>query len=229
MTTGRDHMVRLWDQNGGKQREFEPFADLALEAVFTRDDAQVVAADWTGEIRAWDSRDGRRLANLTVNPAPIATRIEQTKQALVAAHSEVNSLAKQLVPVEGTIAPAAAVVAQAQGKVTAAEQAATKQRTAVKQLELVQKAKHVAADEARAIVRGADQLAAQATSALAAAENGIEQSAQAEKAAAEALAAAKSATEKSVATKVCARSCAGCRGRRNEKRGHARGAEPGSR
>ena len=35
LTTGRDRVVRLWDQNGGKQREFEPFGDLALEAVFT--------------------------------------------------------------------------------------------------------------------------------------------------------------------------------------------------
>ena len=77
LTTGRDRVVRLWDQNGGKQREFEPFGDLALEAVFSHDESQVFAADWTGEIRAWDVKDGRRLANLAVNPAPIAIRIEQ--------------------------------------------------------------------------------------------------------------------------------------------------------
>ena len=35
LTTGRDRVVRLWDQNGGKLREFEPFGDLALEAIFT--------------------------------------------------------------------------------------------------------------------------------------------------------------------------------------------------
>ena len=81
VTTGRDRVVRLWDQNGGKQREFEPFGDLALEAVFTHDESQVIAADWTGEIRVWDTKDGRRLANLAVNPAPIAVRIEQAKRS----------------------------------------------------------------------------------------------------------------------------------------------------
>ena len=80
LTTGRDRFVRLWDQNGGKQREFEPFGDLALEAVISHDDSRIFAADWTGEIRVWDAKDGRRLTNLTVNPAPIADRIEQTSK-----------------------------------------------------------------------------------------------------------------------------------------------------
>ena len=80
LTTGRDRVVRLWDQNGGKQREFEPFGDLALEAVFTHDETQVIAADWTGEIRNWDIKDGRRVANLAVNPAPIATRIDTARR-----------------------------------------------------------------------------------------------------------------------------------------------------
>ena len=70
LTTGRDHMVRLWDQNGGKQREFEPFADLALEAVFTRDDSQVVAADWTGEIRAWDCEGRAPVGQLNGQSCP---------------------------------------------------------------------------------------------------------------------------------------------------------------
>ena len=72
--------VRLWDQNGNKQRDFEAFGDLALEAVFTHDDARVIAGDWSGEVRVWDAKDGRRLANLAANPAPIAVRLEQAQQ-----------------------------------------------------------------------------------------------------------------------------------------------------
>ena len=104
LTTGRDRFARLWDQNGGKQREFEPFGDLALEAVISHDESRVFAADWTREIRVWDSKDGRRLASLSVNPAPVATRIEQTRQALAAAKAEADSLAKQLAPLQNAIA-----------------------------------------------------------------------------------------------------------------------------
>jgi hypothetical protein len=202
LTTGRDRVVRLWDQNGGKQREFEPFGDLALEAVLCHDESKVFAADWTGEIRVWDAKDGRRVANLAVNPAPIVTRLEQTKKALAAAQAEADSLAKQLEPVKAAIAPTDAVVAAAQVKVSAAEQATAKQTAVVQQLEQAQKAKAAAAIDASATAQAADQLAAQTNGAQAAADKGIAAAAQTEKAAAESLAAAKTATDQALAAKT---------------------------
>jgi WD40 repeat protein len=70
VSTGRDRVARLWDSSGNKLRDFEPFSDLALEAVATHDNALIVAGDWTGEVRVWDAKDGRRLGNLSANPAP---------------------------------------------------------------------------------------------------------------------------------------------------------------
>ena len=92
VSTGRDRMVRVWDASGNKQREFEAFGDLALEAVFSHDESKVIAADWSGEIRVWDAKDGKRLANLAVNPAPIAVRMERAQQAMAAARAEAESL-----------------------------------------------------------------------------------------------------------------------------------------
>ena len=163
LTTGRDHLTRLWDQNGGKQREFEAFGDLALEAVFTHDDSQVIAADWTGEIRVWDIKDGRRLANLAVNPAPIATRLELAKRTLSAAQTEAELLAKQLAPVQAAIAPANAGMTQALAKVTAAEQVAVKQTVLVQQFEQALKGKQAVVDEARSTAQAAEQLASQSS------------------------------------------------------------------
>ena len=74
-------VVRVWDQNGGKQKEFEPFGDLALRAVFAEDDAKVVAGDWSGEVRVFDAKEGKRLANLAANPDPIAARLERARAA----------------------------------------------------------------------------------------------------------------------------------------------------
>jgi WD40 repeat protein len=68
VSTGRDRVARLWDSNGNKVRDFEPFADLALEAVATHDNALIVAGDWTGEVRVWDAKDGRRQGTLSANP-----------------------------------------------------------------------------------------------------------------------------------------------------------------
>ena len=81
----------------GSSENSELFGDLAAEAVFSQDESKVIAADWTGEVRAWEIKDGKRLANLAVNPATISVRIEQVKQALAASQAEADSLTKQLV------------------------------------------------------------------------------------------------------------------------------------
>ena len=96
VSTGRDQVAKLWDQNGGQQRAFEGFGDLALEAVFTFDDALVVAADWTGEVRVFQTADGKRLANLASNPAPLANRLEASKAALTAAQAAADAATKAL-------------------------------------------------------------------------------------------------------------------------------------
>ncbi len=201
VTAGRDRVVRLWDQNGNKQRDFEGFGDLALEAVFTHDDSKVVAADWSGEIRVWDVKDGRRLANLAVNPAPLAVRLQQASQALAAAQAEADSLTKQVVPFQNAIAAALATLTQVQGKVAAAEQAAGKQNAVVQQFDQALRPKVAMAQDARATLQAAEQLNAQAVAAVSATDAAIGQTIQAEKSATDALNAAKTAAEKALADK----------------------------
>ena len=135
VSTGRDRIVRVWDSNGNKQREFEPFSDIALEAVCTQDEAKVIAADWSGEIRVWDAKDGKRLANLAVNPAPVAVRLDQVQKAYAAAQAEAESLSKQLAPLQAALAATVEKQAKAQQEMTAAEQAAARQTEIVGQLD----------------------------------------------------------------------------------------------
>jgi hypothetical protein len=202
VSTGRDRMVRLWDQNGNKQREFEAFGDVALEAVLSYDETKVVAADWAGEIRVWDAKDGRRLANLAVNPAPIFVRIEETRKALAAAEAEADSLSKQMGPLQATVTAAAAAQAKAQQDLGAAEQAAAKQSALVGQHDQALKVKLAALGEATATVQAAEQLAAQTQAAQSSAEKAIAETAAAEKAATDTLAAARTGTDKALTDKV---------------------------
>src|SRR5262249_20756575 len=181
VTTGRDRVVRLWDPSGNKQRDFEGFNDLALRAVITHDDSRIIGADFSGEVRVWDARDGRRLANLTVNPAPLAVRLEQANRLLAATQAEADSLAKQLAPPQAAATAAPAVLAQSQGKATAAEQAVARQNATIQQFDQSLKAKVAAIGEARATLQAAEQLASQTASAQSAADATANQSAQAEK------------------------------------------------
>lgn len=202
VTAGRDRVVRLWDPNGNKQRDFEPFGDLALRGVMTHDNSKVIGADFTGEVRVWDAKDGRRLATLAVNPAPLATRLEQAKQQLVAARAEAESLTRQLGPLQDAAGKTQANAAGAQAKLTAAEQALAKQNAAIAQLDGASKAKAAAAAEARATLQAAEQLAAQTAAAQKTADAAVAQTAQAEKTATDALNAAKADADRALAAKT---------------------------
>ena len=93
VTTGRDRVAKIWDQNGAMQKQFEPFDDLALRAVFTHDGARVVAGDWRGEVRVWTIADGKRLGSLTSNPPTIAERLDVLRKEVEALGAEEAKLA----------------------------------------------------------------------------------------------------------------------------------------
>ncbi len=180
VTAGRDRVVRLWDQNGNKQRDFEAFGDLALEAIFTQDETRVIGADWTGELRAWELKEGKRVANLAANPGPIATRLEQNKAALAQAEATLQ----QLLPIQNAPAEKAAVVAKAQQALTTAQQTVAQQS-----------AQATAAEQGLTNTTANEKIAAE----IFAAVQAIAQKTNAEKAAADQALAAKAAAEKTAA------------------------------
>ena len=81
---------------------------------------QVIAGDWSGEVRVWDAKDGHRLGNLAANPAPLAKRIEQTRTDLAAALASL----KTFEPIQKAPAAEAAALEQAQRALAEAQQQA---------------------------------------------------------------------------------------------------------
>lgn len=70
VSCGRDKLVKVWDPTGKPFRAFPPMTDIAMEATFTHDGSRVVAGDWTGEVRLWNTADGEEAAKLPANPKP---------------------------------------------------------------------------------------------------------------------------------------------------------------
>jgi hypothetical protein len=164
VTTGRDRATRLWDADGNKVRDFESFGDLALEAVVTQDNAAVVAGDWTGEVRVWDIKDGRRLGNLSANPAPVAVRIEQARKELLAAQAALSAFA----PLQKAAADKAAALAQAERALAEARQLAERRKAELESAQKTLAASKAAIDAATARVKAlkaeCDELTAAARS-----------------------------------------------------------------
>ncbi len=124
VTTGRDRVAKVWDQNGGQQRQLEAFNDLAIRAVFTHDDAEVIAGDWSGEVRVFELKEGKRLANLAANPAPIAVRLTQAEQALAVAQAAADAATKEMAAVQADAEAKAKAAGAGQAALAAAQKVA---------------------------------------------------------------------------------------------------------
>ena len=95
VSCGRDRVTKLWDQSGKQQRAFEAFGDLALRVTVDHDCKRVIAGDWNGEIRMWNAADGKRVANLSLNPVNLSARLEKAMEPLAGLQSEHDKLASE--------------------------------------------------------------------------------------------------------------------------------------
>jgi WD40 repeat protein len=169
VSTGRDRVTKVWDQNGAQQRAFETHADIGLAAVFTHDGKRVVAGDWTGEIRLWDAADGRRVANLSMNPPPLSVQLDAATKTLAAQQAEQQKLAVAYQAAQSAAEKAAADLAAAQKAVTDTQtlvtntaNAAAAAKAALAQATLIQAATAKATTDFEAAFNAAKDAAAKA-------------------------------------------------------------------
>jgi hypothetical protein len=207
VSTGRDRVTKLWDQNGQQLRAFPALNDLGLEVAFSSEDERVLAGDWTGVVRVWNAKDGAELPSLALNPAPLAVRLDAAAKAVIATDAVAAQTAAQVVALKKVAADkqaaADAAVKQAADGQTAAAAAQAEKTAADKALvdaAAAATAAETAANNAKAAV---DKLVAEkAVAEKAVADAGEGAKADAEKALAEKLAALKAAEEALVAAKA---------------------------
>jgi hypothetical protein len=208
VSTGRDNSAKLWDPNGGGLRTFEAFSDLALRGAFTFDDAAVVAGDWSGEVRIWETKEGKRLGNLSANPAPIAARLEQATAAWIAAQAAADAAAKELAALQADAAAKAQAQDAAQQALTSAEQALAQASAAVTGAEAAHDRKVGPAEKAAAALWSARNVESRTAAIRASAEAAASAAQEAAQSAAAVLTATGSDRDKMLAEKATAASSA---------------------
>jgi WD40 repeat protein len=202
VTTGRDHSVAVWDQNGGKQKDYEKFNDLALRAVFADDDTKIVAGDWSGEVRVFDAKQGSKLANILANPASIAVRLEQAKPLASASQIAADQARNELAPLLTAVNEKSALMAKAQQSLAEAQQETQRKTEAVASLEKAEAQKVKAQTQAQEALKAAQTSLEKANAERIAAEKAVVDTRAQEKAMADAIPPTKQAVEKALNDKV---------------------------
>ncbi len=156
VTAGRDRVAKMWDQNGGQKRQFEGFPDLATRAVFLHDDASIVAADWSGEVRIFEAKEGKRLGNLAANPPSISSRLSAAQQELAQVQSAADAATRELAAIQADADAKAKLVNAAQEAENAAKQGVVNATNALKTAEATVAEKVVAEQSAHKAKAAAD-------------------------------------------------------------------------
>ena len=131
VSTGRDRITKVWDQNGGVQKQYEAFPDLGLKAAFTHDNAKVFAGDWSGLVRGWGTADAKLFVSATSNPPTAAERVALAVQAVAAAEAKLAQANAQLAAAKANADKATGDLAGVQKIVTDAANAANAAKAAV--------------------------------------------------------------------------------------------------
>ncbi len=118
VSAGRDKVVKLWDGNGGQQRVFEAFPDIALRAVPTHDDARIIASDWTGLVRVYNQADGKLVGLIDANPPNPAEQLAAATKDLIAAAANRDQVTATYNASQAALTKANADLAAAQKAVT---------------------------------------------------------------------------------------------------------------
>lgn len=193
VSTGRDKVVKLWDQAGKQQRAFSGLSDIGMEVAFDSESDRILAGDWTGQLPVWSAaQDGPAVGTLTTNPPSLASRLEATQQALAAAQAESQKTAAHVTELQ---------TAATQRKQTA-EAAVKKATEAQAAIEPATKAKTTAEADLKARLAALQQAEAALKAAQAAFEQATAEKAAAEKQVAEAAAKLKTTTEQATALKT---------------------------
>ena len=121
LTCGRDRRAKIWNQNGGLIKQFDPFSDLALRVTFCDETNRAIAGDWTGAIGVWNPKDGKKVGSLSVNPPILAVRISNSAKLVVSEKAKSDAAIKTATQQSANYKKAQLAITTAQKKITTAK------------------------------------------------------------------------------------------------------------
>ena len=96
ISTGRDRVMKLFDQNGGQQRVFPGMPDVGLKVTQSDFTGLSIVGDWTGLVKLFDVKTGEERATVVSNPPAFQARWQAASKLLEESQQQVTRLQTQL-------------------------------------------------------------------------------------------------------------------------------------
>ncbi|MCW1883250.1 hypothetical protein OKA04_00815 [Luteolibacter flavescens] len=123
ITSGRDRVVKLWKPDFNLLREFKDQPDLPVSVAFDSEGKRAFAADYRGQLTAWDVASGNPVGSFDANPPSV-------EQRLVSIGDEIRKQPEMVAAAEAAANDAQRKLAEARKRLTEAEGALQQSRDA---------------------------------------------------------------------------------------------------
>jgi Planctomycete cytochrome C/Anaphase-promoting complex subunit 4 WD40 domain len=118
VTSGRDQITRIWNQEGKQLTETKPIGELAVSVGYSDESNRAITASLAGAVQVYQDDKPEALGSLVTNPPPLYGRLAAAKILL-------EQKTKAMAPLAGAKSKAQADVAATQASLTAAQQKLT--------------------------------------------------------------------------------------------------------
>lgn len=82
ITSGRDRVVKLWKPDFNLLREFKDQPDLPVAVAFDHEGKRAFAADYRGQVAAWDVASGNPVGSFDANPPSVEQRLVSLREEI---------------------------------------------------------------------------------------------------------------------------------------------------
>jgi hypothetical protein len=115
VTSGRDQVTRIWDQDGKQLAETKPIGELAVSVGYSDESRRIITASLTGTVQVYQDDKPDALGSLVTNPPALDER-------LAAAKKNLQQKTDATAPLVGAKRKAETDAATVQANLTAAQQ-----------------------------------------------------------------------------------------------------------
>jgi hypothetical protein len=134
VTSGRDQVTRIWNQDGKQLAETKPIGELAVSVGYSDESHRLITSSLTGAVQVYQEDKPDSLGNLVTNPPALDERLAAAKKTLQQKTDATAPLVGAKRKAEADLAAAQASLAAAQQKLASLKTDSEKLASEVKQI-----------------------------------------------------------------------------------------------
>ena len=134
VTSGRDQVTRIWDQDGKQLAETKPIGELAVSVGYSDESRRAITASLAGAVQVYPDDKPDALGSLVTNPPVLDERLAAAKKSLQQKTDATAPLVGAQQKAEADVAAAQAILTAAQQKLAALKTDSDKLAAEVKQI-----------------------------------------------------------------------------------------------